>query len=226
MKVATLLVEDDPGVREIARLTLERAGMEVTEAPDGESALAQFRRRPFDVLVLDIMLPGLDGLELCARVRRSSQLPIVIVSARDDTSEVVAGLELGADDYVTKPFQPAELLARIRAVLRRARPAPGEATRRVGDLEIDPAAFSVTKRGQPVDLSATEFRLLLELASHPHVALSRHELLRRVWDYDYMGDSRMVDMAVKRLRDRIEDDPKQPRWIATVRGIGYRFDAG
>jgi two-component system response regulator MtrA len=147
-----------------------------------------------------------------------------MLTARDDVGDVVAGLELGADDYVTKPFQGVELVARIRALLRRAQGVPEESVRRVGDLEIDPAAFTVTKRGQAVELSATEFRLLLELVRHPHTVLSRHDLLRRVWDYDYMGDSRMVDMAVKRLRDRIEEDPRHPRWITTVRGVGYRLD--
>jgi two-component system response regulator MtrA len=220
-----LLVEDDPAVQEITALTLAAAGMRVTPEVDGAQALARFRRDPFDAVVLDLMLPGLDGLEVCRRIRRTSGVPIVMVTAKGDTDDVVSGLEVGADDYVTKPFRGAELVARIRAVVRRATGVTGEAPLEAAGLVVDPAAFTVTKRGQPVELSATEFRLLVELMRHPGTVLTRRELLARVWDYDYMGDSRMVDMAVKRLRDRIEDDPRRPTLIATVRGVGYRFDA-
>jgi len=165
----------------------------------------------------------LDGLEVCRQVRQESNIPIVMVSALDSTTDLVVGLELGADDYITKPYDSHEFLARTRAVLRRASGEPHAPTLQVGALEIDPAGFRVTKNGELLELSATEFKLLLELVRHPGQVLTREALLRRVWDYDYMGDSRMVDMAVKRLRIKVEEDPGKPSLIVTVRGVGYRF---
>ena len=225
-----LLVEDDASIREVAALGLSRAGFQVTTTGDGREGLVRVRHDPFDVVVLDVMLPSLDGFEVCREIRRQSQVPIVMLTARGDTVDVVTGLELGADDYVTKPFELPELVARVRAVLRRSRasePAePAEPAIRAGDLEIDPAGFAVRKDGADLALTATEFRLLLELARHPGRVLSREVLLARVWNYDYLGDSRLVDVAVQRLRAKIETDPARPRLIATVRGVGYRFEKG
>jgi two-component system response regulator MtrA len=221
-----LLVEDDPSIREIATLGLERAGFRVTATGDGRDALVRFRQGSFDLVVLDVMLPSLDGFEVCREIRRESQAPIVMLTARSELHDVVVGLELGADDYVTKPFELPELVARIKAVLRRSTAAPGEGVIVVANLEIDPGGFSVRRRGEEIPLTATEFRLLLELARRPKQVFTRELLLELVWNYDYLGDSRLVDAAVQRLRAKIEDDPKQPKLIRTVRGVGYRFDAG
>jgi two-component system response regulator MtrA len=225
MHERVLVVEDDRSVRETATLLLERAGLRVTAVGDGRQALDEVGRRRFDLVVLDIMLPSVDGFEVCRTIRQDSQVPIVILTARSDTADVVAGLELGADDYLTKPFQPAELLARVRAALRRPA-ADGFATRlQIQDLDIDTAGFRVTQSGRPIGLTATEFRLLVELARSAERVVSREALLERVWGYDYLGDSRLVDMAVKRLRDKLRDDARNPRYITTVRGAGYRMTA-
>jgi two-component system response regulator MtrA len=223
MNESVLLVEDDASVAEATSLLLERAGLRVVGAPDGRRALDLFGRQPFDAVVLDVMLPAIDGFEVCRSIRRKSTVPIVMLTARTDTAEVVAGLELGADDYVTKPFEGPELVARLRAALRRASTDEPGPTIRVGSLEIDGAAFRATDGGRVLDLTATEFRLLLELARHPDRVLTRETLLDRVWGYDYLGDSRLVDMAINRLRAKLGDDPRNPRYITTVRGAGYRF---
>jgi two-component system, OmpR family, response regulator MtrA len=222
-----LLVEDDASIREVAKLGLTQAGFHVTTAPDGREGLLHFRQAPFDLVILDVMLPVLDGYEVCRQIRAESRVPIIMLSAKSDTVDVVVGLELGADDYVTKPFEMAELVARARAAVRRATTVDDEEPVLVrGDLEIDPGAFVARRRGEEVSLSATEFRLLLELARRPGQVFTRELLLQRVWNYDYLGDSRLVDVAVQRLRAKVEDDPKEPRTIKTVRGVGYRFDAG
>jgi DNA-binding response OmpR family regulator len=221
-----LLVEDDPSIREIATLGLEQAGFRITASGDGADALLRFRESPFDLVVLDVMLPSLDGLEVCREIRRDSQVPIVMLSARSELHDVVVGLELGADDYVTKPFELPELVARIKAVLRRSTAVSGDGVISAAGLEIDPGAFSVRKGGEDVALTATEFRLLLELARRPKQVFTRDLLLELVWNYDYLGDSRLVDVAVQRLRGKIEDDPAQPKLIQTVRGVGYRFESG
>jgi two-component system response regulator MtrA len=220
-----LLVEDDSSIREIAALGLKQAGFRVTTAADGREALLHFRQRSFDLVVLDLMLPALDGYEVCREIRRESRTPIIMLSAKSDTVDVVVGLELGADDYVTKPFDMAELVARARAALRRAVEPPAEPVITADGLEIDAAAFRVRRDGEDVALTATEFRLLLELARRPGQVFTRELLLERVWNYDYLGDSRLVDVAVQRLRAKVEDDPKNPRLIQTVRGVGYRFEA-
>ena len=226
MNERVLLVEDDASIREIATLGLEKAGFRVTSTGDGRDALVRFRQGGFELVVLDVMLPSLDGLEVCREIRHESQTPIVMLSARSELHDVVVGLELGADDYVTKPFELPELVARIKAVLRRAAGVPGGRVISVDDLEIDPGAFRVTRGGEDVAVTATEFRLLLELARRPKQVFTRELLLELVWNYDYLGDSRLVDVAVQRLRAKIEADPKQPKLIRTVRGVGYRLDPG
>jgi two-component system, OmpR family, response regulator MtrA len=217
-------VEDDVGIRGSLRLALEDEGYAVDEAATAEEALEIFARQPPDVALVDLMLPGMDGFEFCRQLRRHSDVPIVVVTARNDTHDVVAGLEAGADDYVTKPFQVKELTARIRALLRRVRTSDLGADRFViEDLEIVPDAGTVRRDGADVALTRTEFRLLCELAQHAGMVLSREQLLERVWDYDYFGDARLVDAHIRRLRTKIEVDPSDPKVIVTVRGLGYKI---
>ena len=226
MSVGTriLSVEDDERIRTAVKMALEDEGWQVEEAETGEAALEAFNRRPSDVVLIDIMLPGVDGFEVCRSVRRTSDVPIVMVTARADTHDVVAGLEAGADDYLTKPFAPKELSARIRALMRRARkPDAATTTMRFGDLEIIPDAGVVRRAGSELHLTKTEFRLLCELASNPGRVFSREVLLERVWGYGYFGDGRLVDVHVRRLRTKIEADPANPRHVATVRGLGYKL---
>ncbi|MEU8115113.1 response regulator transcription factor [Micromonospora sp. NPDC048947] len=226
MEGRVLVVEDDFSIREVTALGLRRAGFRVDTALDGRQALAAFRAHPVDLIVLDLMLPGLDGLEVCREIRRSSQVPILMLTARTDTIDVVVGLECGADDYLRKPFDLPELVARVRSVLRRVSlPAPSTVIE-VGGLEIDPDGFVVRRHGQEVALTATEFRLLLELARRPGQVFTRELLLDLVWNHDFLGDSRLVDVAVQRLRAKVEDDPAQPRLIRTVRGAGYKLSTG
>jgi DNA-binding response OmpR family regulator len=219
-----LLVEDDEGIRASMRLALESEGYSVAEADSTEDALPEFAARSPDVVLVDLMLPGRDGFEFCKSVRRTSDVPIIVVSARADSHDVVAGLEAGADDYVTKPFVMKELTARIRASLRRARPGGGatSAPIRVGDLEIRPDEGTVLLGGEEVALTKTEFRLLCELASAPGKVFSREVLLDSVWGYGYFGDARLVDVHVRRLRTKVERDPAQPKHVVTVRGLGYK----
>jgi DNA-binding response OmpR family regulator len=219
-----LTVEDDERIRLSVRMALEDEGWEVSEAASGEEAVTSFQRSPADVVLLDLMLPGIDGFEVCRTLRRQSDVPIVMVTARTDTHDVVAGLEAGADDYLTKPFQPKELSARIRALLRRARPAEsGRAQLRFGDLLVIPEEGVVRLAGNEVHLTKTEFRLLCELASAPGRIFSREQLLERVWGYDFFGDGRLVDVHVRRLRTKIEPDAAHPRHVLTVRGLGYKL---
>jgi DNA-binding response OmpR family regulator len=221
-----LTVEDDERIRTAVRMALEDEGWEVLEAESGEAAVEVWANGPADVVLIDLMLPGMDGFELCRNIRKTSDVPIVMVTARADTHDVVAGLEAGADDYVTKPFQPKELSARIRALLRRARPAePGRAHLRFGDLEVVPDEGVVRRDGEEVHLTKTEFRLLCELASAPGRVFSREQLLERVWGYDYFGDGRLVDVHVRRLRTKVELDAANPRHVVTVRGLGYKLQS-
>ena len=224
MDERVLLVEDDPSIREVADLGLSQAGFRVTTSGDGRDGLIQFRNQSFDLVVLDVMLPELDGYEVCRQIRSESRVPIIMLSAKSDTVDVVVGLELGADDYVTKPFELPELVARARAAVRRGAALPEDPVLTRGDLEIDPAAFIARKGGEELTLTVTEFKLLFELARRPGQVFTRELLLERVWNYEYLGDSRLVDVAVQRLRAKVEDDPKEPKHIKTVRGVGYRFD--
>ena len=224
MDERVLLVEDDSSIREITELGLGNAGFRVTAVGDGREALLRFRAAPFDLVVLDLMLPALDGYEVCREIRKDSRVPIIMLSAKSDTVDVVVGLELGADDYVTKPFEMPELVARARAAVRRAAAVPADPVIIVDDLEIDPAAFRARKGSRDLQLTATEFKLLHQLASRPGQVFTRELLLEQVWNYEYLGDSRLVDVAVQRLRAKIEDDPRHPALITTVRGVGYRFE--
>ena len=219
-----LAVEDDERIRSAVKLALEDEGWTVDEAESGEEAIEKFNRSPPDVVLIDIMLPGIDGFELCRTLRRTSDVPVVMVTARNDTHDVVAGLEAGADDYLTKPFAPKELSARIRALLRRIRPsAAGHAHLVFGDLELIPDEGKVLRQGTEVHLTTTEFRLLCELAESPGKVLSREALLDKVWGYDYFGDGRLVDVHIRRLRTKVEADAANPRHVVTVRGLGYRL---
>ena len=221
-----LAVEDDERIRSAVKLALEDEGWIVDEAGSGEEAIDLFARAAPDVVLIDITLPGMDGFELCRTLRRHSDVPIVMVTARSDTHDVVAGLEAGADDYLTKPFAPKELSARIRALLRRIRPmVAGHAKLSFGNLEIVPEEGKVLRDGTELHLTKTEFRLLCELAQNPGRVFSRESLLDKVWGYDYFGDGRLVDVHVRRLRTKVEADPANPRHVVTVRGLGYRLQS-
>jgi len=224
MSTRILFVEDDEGIRETTRVALEDEGYAVDEATTGEAALRAFDHSPVDCVLLDLMLPGMSGFEICRAIRQRSTVPIIMVTARTDTFDVVAGLEAGADDYVTKPFQPKELAARIRALLRRVRgmEPPSSVIRLGRDLEIRPEEGVVLLRGEEVHLTMTEFRLLCEMASGAGRVFTREVLLERVWGYGYFGDGKLVDVHIYRLRAKIEDDPTNPRYVHTVRGLGYK----
>jgi DNA-binding response OmpR family regulator len=219
-----LTVEDDERIRTSVKLALEDEGWVVVETESGEQALESFSRAPSDVVLIDIMLPGIDGFEVCRSIRKTSDVPIIMVTARNDTHDIVAGLEAGADDYLTKPFAPKELSARIRALLRRVRTSDHSSGKLVfGDLEILPDEGVVTVGSRQVHLTKTEFRLLVELASSAGRVFSREVLLERVWGYGYFGDGRLVDVHIRRLRTKVEQDPANPRHVVTVRGLGYKL---
>jgi len=220
-----LLVEDDHTVRALVRMLLEDEGLTVTEAATGTDAVAQFEADPADLVLLDLRLPGMSGFDVCRQIRRQSDVPIVMVTAQQDSHDVVAGLELGADDYITKPFNDRELLARVRAQLRRRHAStPAELkVQRVGNITIHLDEGRVTKDDVDVPLTKTEFRLLAHLAAQPNRVWSRDQLLDHVWGYPGDSDGRVVDTHIARLRAKIEDDPAQPALVQTVRGLGYRL---
>ncbi len=222
-----LLVEDDEVIREATAEGLRRDGFVVHSALDGPTGLALFRELQPSLAILDVMLPGLDGVQLCREIRRDSQVPVIFLSARTDAIDIVVGLEAGADDYVTKPFDPAVLAARVRAALRRSRTAAEDeltdALDRLGAIAVDRAGHVVSRDGEPIGLTPTEYRLLIELLDNAGVALDRAGLLERVWGYGWAGDSRLVDVHIQRLRAKIEDDPANPVLIVTVRGVGYKL---
>jgi DNA-binding response OmpR family regulator len=221
-----LFIEDDDSIRLALSMALEDEGYEVREAADGRTGLAMFAAQEPDLVLLDLRLPDIGGFEVCRTLRSSSIVPIIIVTAQTDTYDLVAGLEAGADDYVTKPVVPKELAARIRAALRRVQLLETSAApprSKFGDLELRREQGIALKGGVELSLTKTEFRLLCEFADHAGMVLSRDQLLERVWGYEYLGDSRLVDAHVRRLRVKIEDHPDDPRLIVTARGIGYRL---
>jgi two-component system response regulator ResD len=220
-----LVVDDEPTIREIVVGYLEREGFQTLEAADGNRARELLERDPPDLVVLDLMLPGTDGLELCRWIRSRSRLPVIMLTARGEESDRIVGLELGADDYVTKPFSPRELAARVRTVLRRAEPDADAAAERLSydGLVIDSGSREVTRGNEPLRLTAREFDLLWFLASHPRRVFSREHLMRRVWGYSAALDTGTVTVHMRRLREKIEDDPSHPRRLETVWGVGYRF---
>jgi two-component system response regulator MtrA len=221
MKGRVLVVDDDPALAEMLGIVLRAEGLEPSFVADGDAALAAFRAVRPDVVLLDLMLPGTDGIDVCRRIRAESGVPIVMLTARTDTVDVVLGLESGADDYVVKPFKPKELVARVRARLRRVdEPTPEELT--IGDLAIDVAGHVVTRAGTPIALTPLEFDLLVALARRPRHVFTRETLLEQVWGYRHAADTRLVNVHVQRLRAKIERDPEHPRIVVTVRGVGYK----
>jgi len=225
-----LVVEDEDMVADVVARYLRRDGYEVEVAHDGDAGLAAYRRDAPDLVVLDVMLPGIDGLEVCRRIREDGVTPVILLTARDREADKINGLGLGADDYVTKPFSPRELVARVEAVLRRAaqpvRPSgpDGGRPRRFGDLEVDSVKRTVLLRGDPVALTAREFDLIAYLAEHPGRVFSREQLMDAIWDEDFEGDAGTVTVHVRRLRTKIERDPSRPAYLRTVWGVGYKFE--
>ncbi len=222
-----LVVDDEKPISDIIKFNLEKEGYEVVVAFDGEEALEKVEAEDPDLIILDLMLPKVDGLEVAKRVRAKHTTPIIMVTAKDSELDKVLGLELGADDYVTKPFSNRELVARVKANLRReaTAQAPAEEDKNTdikgGDITIHPEAYTVTKRGENINLTHREFELLHYLAQHIGQVINREHLLQTVWGYDYFGDVRTVDVTVRRLREKIEDNPSQPQWLITRRGVGY-----
>lgn len=227
MAKKVLVVDDEKPISDIIKFNLEKEGYEVVMAYDGEEALQKVESESPDLIVLDLMLPKIDGLEVAKQVRAKRSTPIIMVTAKDSELDKVLGLELGADDYVTKPFSNRELVARVKANLRRqdATVSPANDVRtadiKVGDLTIHPDAYTVTKRGENINLTHREFELLHYLAQHIGQVINREHLLQTVWGYDYFGDVRTVDVTVRRLREKIEDNPSHPQWLITRRGVGY-----
>src|SRR5579884_2115208 len=225
MKARILIADDEPTIREIVQQYLRRDGYETLLAADGEEALA--RAADADLIILDVMMPRLDGIEVCRRIRQHRSTPIIMLTARSEETDTLVALKLGADDYVTKPFSPRELVARVEAVLRRTRsgpPQPGDSVQ-IGDIRINPSLRTVERAGQPVELTAREFDLFHFLASHPGQVFTREQLLDQVWDYHFAGDTGTVTVHVRRLREKIEPDPVRPRYLKTVWGVGYKVEA-
>ncbi len=219
-----LVVDDERPIADILKFTLEKEGYQVVCAYDGEEALALVESEKPDLILLDVMLPGRDGMDVCRTVRQKHDMPIIMLTAKDSELDKVLGLEFGADDYVTKPFSARELIARVKAHLRRQKPRTAEQNDhilRVHELEIDLHSYTIDKLGEPLDLTHREFELLVYLVRHQGQVLTREHLLQAVWGFDYFGDVRTVDVTIRRLREKIEDDPSQPKYIITRRGLGY-----
>lgn len=224
MAAKILVVDDELPIAEILRFSLEKEGFEVSLAFDGEEAIAKAKEEQPDLILLDIMLPKRDGFEVCKEIRLFSQVPVIMLTARDTEIDTVLGLEIGADDYVTKPFSMRELMARVRANLRRMSQMADQEEKKkwiVGDLVIDLATYEAYKRNVPLKVTHREFELLSYMAKHRGMVLTREQLLQEVWGYDYFGDARTVDVTIRRLREKIEDDPSNPEYILTRRGVGY-----
>ncbi|GAB3578603.1 MtrAB system response regulator MtrA [Calidifontibacter terrae] len=221
MTHSVLVVDDDPSLAEMLGIILRGEGLQVSHCATGSGALEAFRDAKPDVVLLDVMLPGIDGVEVCRLIRAESTVPIVMLTARTDTVDVVRGLEAGADDYVNKPFKPQELVARVRARLRRGEEEEVE-TISLGDLTIDVNGHSVVRAGQPISLTPLEFDLLVALARKPWQVFTREVLLENVWGYRHAGDTRLVNVHVQRLRSKVEKDPEHPEIVLTVRGVGYK----
>lgn len=222
-----LVVEDEPMVADVVSRYLRRDGFEVMTATDGQAALNFAREWTPDLILLDLMLPKIDGLEVCRRLRAESSVPIIVVTAKGDEADRIVGLELGADDYVSKPFSPRELVARVRAVLRRTRQPvapPVDGAVRIGPISIDPAGRQATVRNEPVELTAKEFDLLWFLVRNAGQVFTRTQLLDQVWDYEYFGDESTVTVHIHRLRSKIEPDPVRPQFLKTVWGVGYKLE--
>lgn len=220
-----LVVDDDAALAEMIGIVLKAEGYEVFDCYDGAAAVAKFQSCQPDLVLLDVMLPGKDGIEICETIRRSSNVPIVMLTARSDTADVVAGLEAGADDYVPKPFKPKELIARVKARLR-GQEEDGEEHLTVGDLSVDVSGHQVRRGGELISLTPLEFDLLVTLARAPWKVFTREELLEHVWGYRHAADTRLVNVHIQRLRSKIEHDPERPGLVVTVRGVGYRAGTG
>lgn len=226
MTQSVLVVDDEAAILTLVEFNLQKAGYTVLKATDGRMALQMIQQAQPDLIVLDIMLPSVDGFEICKKLRQQgNRTPVLMLSARDEELDKVLGLELGADDYLTKPFSPRELVARVKALLRRANPErEEEGTVRVGDLSVNPERYEVYFRGKPLDLTPKEFEILRYMLEHRGKVLTRDQLLDAVWNYEFAGDTRIVDVHVSHLREKIEPDPKQPVYIKTIRGVGYKFE--
>lgn len=221
MSAKILVVDDDPAIAEMLTMVLQREGFDTVVVDDGLAAVEAAGREDPDLILLDLMLPGMGGVDVCRTIREESTVPIIMLTAKTDTVDVVLGLESGADDYVTKPFKPKELVARVRARLRRTDEEPGEQIE-ICDLLIDVPGHAVTRDGEEISLTPLEFDLLLALAQRPKQVFSREELLEKVWGYRHSSDTRLVNVHVQRLRSKIEKDPENPRIVLTVRGVGYK----
>jgi two-component system, OmpR family, response regulator MtrA len=224
MTARLLVVDDDTALAEMIGIVLEAEGFDTVFCADGAQAPEMFRAEQPDLVLLDLMLPGLDGIQICRMIRSESDVPIVMLTAKSDTIDVVAGLEAGADDYIAKPFKPKELVARVRARLRRQEDAEPERLR-IGDIEIDVAGHEVTRDGEPIALTPLEFDLIVALARKPWQVFTREVLLEQVWGYRHAADTRLVNVHVQRLRAKVERDPEHPEVVVTVRGVGYRAGA-
>ncbi|MDY6055891.1 MtrAB system response regulator MtrA [Micrococcus sp.] len=220
-----LVVDDDEPLAEMIGIVLQSEGFQTAFASDGTSAVPTFHRVRPDLVLLDLMLPGMDGIEVCRRIRAESDVPIIMLTAKSDTADVVRGLESGADDYVPKPFKPAELVARVRARLRESESRPEELLR-IGDVDIDVAGHQVSRAGEPISLTPLEFDLLVALARRPRQVFTREMLLEEVWGYRHQADTRLVNVHVQRLRSKVEPDPEHPSVVLTVRGVGYKAGQG